>query len=275
VTAIAMHPAPRWIDVVREQVLAVGLRVRAMGLLLIGSLALYAGVAIRVSMNQRVSPLAHGRHAFTDFGFTPQTSMILAYLALLLPAVMWHDEKPSHRMYHLSMPVRRSTHALTKVVAGWVWLMAAAALFVAVVIVVDSVTRRIIGPAAAAPADLASWEWFVPFTAVTVAYALSSAAAIGTETPAVWVVGPPILYVCASLAVDLLGYPHFSQSMLKLFSGFYGAGAAMGGTVEGGVDSMGRLLAPSVGRWIGATALWGAAAGALLYVVARRRSVAR
>jgi len=265
-----MHPAPRWIDVAREQVRSVGLHVRVLGLLLLGSLALYSAIAIRVSMNQRAAALA--RHAVTGFGFTPQASIILTYLALLLPAMMWHDEKPGKRMYHLAMPVARSTHALTKALAGWFWLMAGTALFLVVVVIVDAVTRHIVGQSAPVGSNLETWEWLVPFTAVSVAYVFSSAAAIGAETPAVWVVGPPLLYAGASLAVALLGYSATAQSMMKLFSGFYGASAAMGGTVEGGMDAAGRLLAPSVGRWIGATVLWGAAATTLLYLVARRRN---
>ncbi len=265
-TAIALHRTPRWLDVAREQIRAVGLHVRVVGVLLLGSLALYSAVAIRVSMNQH----AAGR-SVTGFDFTPQVSMILTYLALLLPAMMWHDEKPSRRMYHLSMPIGRSTHALTKAFAGWVWLMAGTALFVLVIVVVDAVTRNITGHHAPAGSNLKTWEWIVPFTAVSVAYAISCAAAIGTETPAVWIAGLPLLYVGVSVVAAALGYPAASQSLLKLFTGFYGAGAAMGGIVDGGADSAGRLLAASAGRWIGATALWGAAAAAGLYAVSRRR----
>ncbi len=273
-TAVAIHPVPSWPNVALEQIRAMGLRTRAAGALLVGALALYAGVAIRVTMNQHAAALASGRHyGVTTFEFTPQASIILTYFALLLPAMLWHDEKPKRRMYHLSMPVGRSTHALTKALAGWFWLMAGTALFVGAIVVVDLVTRQILGPFARPAASLEAWEWLVPFTTVTIAYALSAAAAIGAETPAVWIVGPPILYAGASVVAALMGHPKVSQTMLKLFSGFYGAGAAMGGTIEG-LDAAGRMLGPSAARWIGASVIWGSAAALVLYLVSRRRGAA-
>lgn len=270
-TAIPMHAAPRWRDIAIEQVRSVGLHVRAVGGLLIGSLAIYAAVAIRVTVNAHNAQVAHKLHGAAVFDYTPAVSILIAYLALLLPAIIWHDESPTRRTYHLAMPVARSTHALTKAFAGWVWLMLGTVVFVLCIVTVDIYTRHIAGATTGFATHVAAWEWLVPFTAVTVAYLISSGAAIGAQTPAVWIVGPPALYAGTALAVGLLGHPETAKSMLKVFSGYYGAAAAIGGWVDG-IDAMGNTVGgPSAERWLGATLLWGAAAAILLIVVARRR----
>jgi hypothetical protein len=261
-----MHSVPRWSDVALEQIRSVGLRLRAFGALLLGALILYALVAMRVAANDHAATVAHVRHSVTKFEFTPDISILIAYLALLLPALVWHEENPAKRMYHLSMPVGRSAHALTKVFAGWVWLMAGTAVFLLVVISVDGITSNMEGAQWAFATHVAAWEWLVPFTAVTIAYALSSAAAVGAKTPAVWIVGPPVIYVGVAILIAMLGASKVSESMFTLFSGYYGAAAAIGGRYVG-IDSAG----PRVVRWLVTTALWGSATAALLVVVSRAR----
>jgi hypothetical protein len=258
-----MHAAPRWSAVVLEQIRSVGLRVRAFGALLFGAFMLYALVAIRVATT------AEGRipHTRTKFDFTPDISILITYLALLLPAIIWHEERPSMRTYHSAMPVGRSSHALTKAFAGWVWLMAATAVFLIVVVGVDAITSHIAGSSTLLATRVAAWEWLVPFTAVTISYVLASAAGIGAETPLVWLVGPPIIYVSTGFVVGLLGYPHLAESMFKLFSGNYGAAAALGGRFVP-LDAAG----PRVTRWLLSTALWGTIAATLLVAVSRRRA---
>ncbi len=266
-----MHAAPRWRDIAIEQVRAVGIHVKSVGVLLIGSMLIYGAVVARVATNARNAHLDHRLYATTSFAFTPQVSILIAYLALLIPALMWHDEGPTRRMYHLAMPVDRSTHALTKAFAGWVWMMIGTAVFVLCVVAVDFMAKRIGGVPPRVPI-IAAWEWVVPFTCVTIAYALASAAAIGAQTPAVWVVGPPVLYAGAAFTAALLGYQAVAQSMFKLFSGYYGASTA----IAGWVDEINPGASHAVGsaspeRWLGASLIWGVPAAILLIVVARRR----
>ena len=250
-----------------EQIRSVGLRIRAFGALSLGAFMLYAFVAIRVAIRAQVAADAHSRVSRTTFEFTPDISVLITYLALMLPAIIWHDEKPDRRIYHSAMPVGRATHALTKTFAGWVWLMAATTVFLLVVIGVDAATSHIEHSSTLLATRVAAWEWLVPFTAVTISYALASAAGIGTQTPLVWLVGPPILYISTGFAVGMLGHPHLAESMFKLFSGNYGAAAALGGRFVA-FDAYG----PRVTRWLLSTALWGTVAATLLIAVSRRRA---
>lgn len=268
-TAISLHPTPRWRSVAGEQVRAVGLHIRAAGVLLVATLAVFGVLAIRYTVATK-STLYHSP---PNFGYTPESSVLVTYFALLIPALMWHDEKPSKRIYHRAMPMAGSNHALTRVFAGWLWTMAATALFLLFVVSIDELARRVGGFPFNSYRQIAAWQWLVPFTSASIAYALSSAAAVGTESPAVWVVGVPMLYWGLAYMLGMFGAPHASAGMFKLFSGYLGAGASMGGTLNGN-PVPGQVPTPSISRWIEATALWGAAAAALLYTVSRRRPAA-
>ncbi len=270
-TSISLHTMPRWDHVAFEQIRAVGLRVRAFGVLFAGALLLYGGIAIRVSMTIHSAPSAHARQSAANFEYSPEISSLLTYLALLLPALIWHEESPVKRMYHSSMPVPRATHALTKALAGWVWAMAGTAFFMVVVVAIDTITRNIMGIPIDIGRNLVAWEWFVPFTSVTIAYAISSAAAIGAQTPAVWVVGVPVLYVGAAVVAAGLGFSAVAQRMLLVFSGYYGVAAAVAGQVFE-ISDVGARLGPSAARWLTAAALWGTVAAMLLWFTSRRRS---
>jgi hypothetical protein len=178
---------------------------------------------------------------------------------------MWNEEDPTRRAYHWSMPVTRATHALTRTFAGWLWLIAFIALWLAFIVAIDAISQRIVGTSLRPPTTGAAWEYLVPFTAATIAYLFASAAAIGARTPLVWIVGPILIYIGVSVLAWSLGYPHLSSAMSKIISGFYGAGAAMYGVIR--VNGF-----PSLDRWLGATVLWGGAAAALLYAVSHRRN---
>ncbi len=269
-TTLPVHAAPSLRDVVFEQIRSVGLRVRAVGALLVGALLMYAAFAISVARNQHLAALEHASRGHTNFGFVPEVSVLITYLALLLPALMWHDETPTKRTYHLAMPVARSTHALTKTLAGWVWVMIGTAAFIATVVTVDLITRHIGGVPLRLSERVEWWGWLVPFTSVTIAYLLGSAAAVGAQTPLVWIVGPPVIWAATGIAAASVGFSGTAQSMLKLFSGEFGASAAIGGRVVQPED-WGRVLGMPNG-WFGATVIWGAAATIVLVVISRRRS---
>jgi hypothetical protein len=265
-----MHALPPTRAVALEQIRSVGLRVRAVGILLAGAMLIYGGVVTEVVRNQHSTALAHIRHDNSGFGYTPEISVLLTYLALLLSALMWHDENPTKRTYHLAMPVARSTHALIKTFAGWVWAMAGTAAFVISVVVVDMIARRVLGMPMGLSGRVEWWGWLVPFTTVTIAYLLGSAAAVGAQSPAVWIVGPPVLWAGAGILAATLGFSGAAKSMLTIFSGKFGAAAAIGGRVVQ-PDDWGRVFGMP-GGWFGATIIWGAAASILLIVVSRRRS---
>jgi hypothetical protein len=64
----------------------------------------------------------------------------------------------------------------------------------------------------------------------------------------------------------MMQMPGAAGTLLEGFTGFYGAAAAMAGEVAWTAG------APSVSRWLGATAIWGLAGAALLFAVAQRRA---
>ena len=276
-TSIALHPRPRWGAVAAEQVRAVGLRVRPFGALLVGALVMYAALAIRATRSavaETNAETARGLRVLQripSFDYSPEISVLTAMLALLLAILVWHEEAPRKRMYHWSMPVSRSMHAVTKAFAGWVWAMVGTLLFLSVVVAVDAVTQNIAGRPIDIGRYIVAWEWLVPFTSVTVAYALASAATIGAETPIIWIGGLPILYACIAVMMASVGYARLSQRMLILFSGYYGAGASIAGQVMG-PSVAGARVEPSVQRWLLAALLWGGAAAILVIAASRRRS---
>ena len=109
-------------------------------------------------------------------------------MAFLLPFGVWQGEDPSRRTYHWMMPVARHTHTLTRVLAGWVWLMAATFVYLVVGIVIVLITQRITGEPQSYGPSFAAWEWLVPFTVGTVVYMFVSAAAVGSRQPIAWII---------------------------------------------------------------------------------------
>jgi hypothetical protein len=281
-TAISLHAAPRWRDIAWEQIRIVGLRLRTAGALLLVMLALFGGIAIQAAQHSREWNLSHAGHESVNFSYTPELSFLFASLAILLPLAMWLEEDPTRRAYHWSMPVSRATHAMTRTFAGWVWLVAVIAVWLAFIVAIDAITQRIVGATLPRPlgaleylaggssprhATVGAWEYLVPFTAATIAYLFASAAAIGARTPLVWIAGPPLIYAGVSILAFTLGHSELSRAMSTIISGSYGASAAMAGVIR--VDAV-----PSLGRWLGAAALWGGAASMLLYAVSHRRNEA-
>jgi hypothetical protein len=269
-TTVQLHARPSLSAVVSEQIRTVCLQLRLLSAFLLGAFLLYAAVAVRVASNIRNANEAHHGHAIVDLSFTPEISIVIVVLALMVPSVMWNGEDPTRRSYHLSMPIGRAAHAWIRTFAGWLWTIGAAAVFVITVAAVDALCIHIMGDRAPTDPNFRNWEWAVPFTAITVAYILASAAAVGARTPAVWIVGPFALYSGATLLMGGLGYTKVAAAMMKVISGYYGLETAIAGVV-GGSSHPGIALHADVGRWIGATALWGAAGLLLLYLLARRR----
>jgi hypothetical protein len=269
-TTAQLHASPPVLSVAREQIRAVWLQLRILSGLLLVALLLYAAVAVRAAVMARDANAARHYHSAVDFSFTPQVSMIIMLIALMVPSIIWNGEDPTRRMYHWSMPVGRAAHAWIKTAAGWLWTMGLTLAFMITVVVVDALVGHIVGQRAPADPGFRTWEWAVPFTATTVAYVLASAAAVGTRTPVVWIAGPFTIYTAATLLVGATGYPALSRSMMKVISGYYGISAAIAGTI-GMSDDPKVPFHANVSQWLGATALWGLVGLVLLYLVAHRR----
>jgi hypothetical protein len=256
-TSMPLHPTPPAGTVAREQLRAVGLALRAEVLLVLGLLLAFLVMSIIIAIRAANDP-----HVNVGFMYGPAASIPTSILALLLPFGVWRSEEPSRRDYHWSMPVDHTRHTLGKVLYGWMWLMLLVAAYVAFLLALWANATLIAGEPIRLSVSL--WEWFVPFTAATVGYVLTSALVVGSDHPWRWIMGIALgfLFVFAFLnAADLDAMSRVETSVL---SGYYGLNAAVFGQVE-------RFGGPSVQRWLGAAGLWLALGGAALYIVSSRR----
>jgi hypothetical protein len=278
---------PAWTTIAVEQVRLVGLRLRVAGasLLALGLLVGAAFVWFLFNMASGVITsrnIALANHALSaqaraklavppgpmHVSFSPEISIVVVALALLLPLALWQDEPPAQRGYHLAMPMPASTHTLLRVLAGWVWVMVITVLYLTAFVTVPAIMRWVPGALPVHVHYVSWWEWLVPFTTVTVAYVFASAAAVGARRPLVWLGGAVILFVGGVTLLRMLQMPGAAATLLEGFAGYHGAAAAMAGQIdlEFGV--------PSLSRWLGATTIWGLIGAALLFFAVHRRAEA-
>nr|MDQ2668984.1 hypothetical protein [Gemmatimonadota bacterium] len=190
-TSIQLHPAPAWSSVAREQVRAVGLRLRSAGIMLLTLFALFACAAIIISLD--TFTVARGGKGGPDITFVPQMTIVLTAFVILAPLMVWEGEDPTRRLYHRAMPMRQLPNALAKVIGGWTWVMVASAVFLIGMAIVPLLMQRG-GRPVVYSSTFMWWEWLVPLTSVTIAYTLASAASVGARQPFVWIFGPLIIY---------------------------------------------------------------------------------
>jgi hypothetical protein len=255
--------------VAREQVNVTGLMLRPAGVTLVLAFTAAACVGLSMANRARQVNVMHPHTAVVNFAYSPVSSLVMVVLAFLLPLVIWQDEDPTRRVYHWAMPIGRAEHGIVKVTAGWVWLMVATAIFVLFVAVVDAAASRISGNPLPRDQSFQVWEWLIPFTSVTVAYLFSSAAALGTRTPLIWLGAVVAGYVVLRLLGHALEYHELEELMETITSGKFGLEAAMAGMIDGASLTSPVTIGPSLVRWIGATALW-SAAGAIAVVLCAR-----
>jgi len=258
-----LHPTPAWTTVAAEQVRVVGLRLRTALLLLgLAFLILCAGV-LNMAWSTRQTNLEGIGHAEMLFGFSPEMSVVVAVLATVLALLVWQEAEPSRRTYFMSMPVAGDVHLVTKALAGLVWAAVLTAAILVGVGVLGGIAVRLAGNAGARSAPVYAWEWGVPFTAMAIAYALSSAAAIGSRLPVIWIVSLAAAYGALVGLLNLAGMPHASNVVATVWSGYYGLSAALSGHINAFNVAQGYSY-PSWSRWLGTAGLWGAMSGILV-----------
>ena len=270
----SLHPAPRWAAVAREQLRAAVLALRVEGIGFLALLALGSVFAIRAAFRAAGKPYPGG-----SIGYSPEEAVVVAVLGLLAALGIWRNEGPSRRDYHWAMPVDQRAHTLTKVLAGWAWLMGAVAVFLAFIVGLAAVLDAITGDALqSAPFG---WQWLVPFTAATVAYLLGSTAALASDHPWRWVVGVVAAYLLVKTLADGFGVPGAEQLLTRVTDGHYGLAAAAFGQIDhivtatehvpGGTVMRISAYGPDARRWADATLLWGAlGTGGVLLAALRR-----
>jgi hypothetical protein len=291
-TDLALHSTPGLRAVVREQVRAVGLALRLPAL---GGAALLALATLFIGGEV----VRHG----SEIGFHPERWMLPGVLGALLPVAVWFGEDRFGGAFLWTLPVDRRAHALAKVFGGWVWLMAAIAVFVLWLLAFALLSGgNVLGPETllmATPAtsleafDLASlrnveWRpepvlWLVPFTAATGTYLLFSALVLGPRHPWRWVAGAIAAFFLLTLAMETSTTPWlrgpFTDALHDTLFGPYGLEGLLIAHTEGlRVEADIRpneaitfwLGLPDPGRWAAATLLWLAAGGAALWAAASR-----
>lgn len=266
----ALHPLPNHFAVAREQLLSVGIKQRR-ELLLMGVLALVlVGLAVYALLfaEQTVTATENGREITrtyrgatnADLGELLKFYLLpVSLLGLLWPLSVWNGEGPRHRVYHWAMPVRRDAHSLLRTAAGWVWLMAAVAGLLLLMVLVAAIT----GNLQSLGDETLIW-WVRPFTAATLLYLLASVAALWTDYPGRWLVGIIIGYglllpTLFSLHVDR----EIVETLASALDGRLGLGTALSGEIEvpmqitrNGRVFTGTKSVLDAGAWAMAWLLW-------------------
>lgn len=297
-TRPALHPTPRGRDVLREQVRAVGLALR-------WPAAVAAALALAATL--LIAREVAGEGGAVDFA--PERQVLPGALGLLLPVLVWQGERRFGAGFLWTLPVDRRRHALARVFAGWVWLMAAVALFVLWLLlfslatgdgVLAAETVRFV-PAGTLP-ELTPVDpetvrtalrapqpllWLVPFTAATATYLLGSALALAVHHPVRWIAGSAAALFLAGAATLLSEAEWLRMGPSRLLRSFlygpWGADALFTArtasltvrTLFATGEWKDVWLGPPVadlGQWAAATLLWtGAGLAALLAAAARHR----
>lgn len=275
----ALHPHPRWRDVLRAQLRATAIGNRremvAIGLLL----------AI-VMLAHLPSGWMTGGEPF-EFDLT-EVVLPVMILAALAPMAVWKGQEPSRRAYFWAMPVGRSRHTLVKVLGGWVWLMALIPAFLLWALALALVTGGDIGLGADRAEFLLRdftegarlldptffgnpWMWLVPFTGATAAYLLGTIVVLSSEHPWRWFVGVPLGFW---FLVEAAG----QEWLVRLVGGRHGLEAVFLGLSDqvllvpgdGGAPVERVINLPDPNAWVVATVIWTALAAAGVWGAAHR-----
>ncbi len=289
----ALQPAPRLREVLLEHVRVLGLALRlpaaaAAGLITLGTLLV-------------ISELPRQGGAID---FHPERYMLPALLALVFPIGVWRGEDRFGPGFLWTFPVDRRRHALTRVFAGWTWLMGAVALFVLWLLaltllsggsVLQEETIRVLSssvpprgtfadPGAVQTVRLAPQPlfWLTPFTAATGAYLLGSALALGLRHPLRWIVGTALglqLVVIAGDAANVEWLAQLPSRLRPLYAGPYGIDTLLSARTESvevrvTLSTGERVRAwralPHLGQWATATLLWTGVGLVILWAAASR-----
>ncbi len=267
-------------------------QVRATGLLLRGPALIAAALVALATLF--VAAQVVGRGAVITLNAWP--TQLPGVMGALLPGAVWARDERFGPGFLWTLPVDRRRHALTKVLAGWVWLMGGVALFVLWLLALALASGgRALPPetlhvltsqaatAGGGPLDPAAlrtvrWApgpliWAVPFTAATAGYLLASALVLATRHPLRWVIGALPAYLLASLASDAasaqlrVGWLADAPGRLVrlLVEGRYGLDALLTARIESlgtpatlttGERTMVWWAVPELADWRTATLLW-------------------
>ena len=229
-------------------------------------------------------------------------------MGAMLPIAVWARDERFGPGFLWTLPVDRRWHALTKVLAGWAWLMGGVVLFslwsvahtlisggqvlppeTLHVVSVHASPRIPLDPAALrtvrwVPGPLI---WVVPFTAATTCYLLASALVLGSRRPLHWVTGTVLSYTLLAVAGEpasaKLGVGWLADAPERLLGMLLDSRYGLDALLTARIDSLsitatlttgGRIMVwrgvPGIGDWLAATLLWGGAGLLALWTAASR-----
>ena len=260
-----------------EQLRVVGLAIRREGTLAAVVLALGSVVLVafaRMPVLQAIVDQGEVGDLVFDPG-EPPWGFFAVIAALLLPLVVWKGERRFGDTPLWSLPVDHRRHALLKVAAGWVWLLAilgAALVWVALTVLasggalgVDEVRLLILDPVGATagtPGATESvswttpwWEWALPFTSATAAYLLASTLMLATARPLFWAAG---LWVAGAVVLGVaevwdIGWIQRTTERVAWYIG--GDSFTRGVHLPTG-GREGWTVLPTIGMWAASSAFW-------------------
>jgi hypothetical protein len=193
---VTLHPTPRWRDVVLEQVRIVGLSLRWEALIF----AVVLGVGTLVIGSELIT----GGPAFDSYETFPT-----ALVAFLFPFAVWKGDRRFGSSFLWTLPVDRRRLALAKVFAGWVWLMAALAIF----------ASWLLALALLAHATLALSILRIPLAATIAAYLFGSALVVGLRHPLRWLLGAAGLFFLLGMLRETLRHGPYDINAFLISSG--------------------------------------------------------
>lgn len=192
---------------------------------------------------------------------------------------VFHNEGPSHRLYHWSQPVARDTHALARIAAGVAWLW----LLYGVLILAGLVFGAVDGDAWQL-AEVSAAGWVNLFTAPLLGYLGVCLLTIPSDYPIRWFFGILFLVpLLISLLAEWLELDEAARLILRpLGDPAWGLGITMVGALGASVDRIETALraaadpafqhrhAFEVGTWWVATPLWVLLLVALVWFLSTR-----
>jgi hypothetical protein len=230
--------------VATEQFRSVGLVLRKEALFFVGALILVAVLVLVAVVRATHEPSAHHDAGFA-FAATGAIPMIL--VGALLPFGVWRSEDPARRAYHWSMPVARGPHTIMKLLSGWLWLMIASIVYI-VFIITLSLGMSILTGAPNRLVETPAWEWLVAFTGPTLAYLLTSIAAVGSERAWRWIGGLIVGYWVLMGAFLSFGLSEAAQLLRIILEGAAG--------LEVALVAQSKIHDSSLQGWLIAMPLW-------------------
>jgi hypothetical protein len=237
---VTLHPTPRLRDVVLEQIRIVGLSLRVEAL--VAALVLGAGTFVIVGEIVSGGP-----------GFDSNDIFPTAFISFLAPFAVWRRDQRFGPSFLWTLPMERRRLALAKVLAGWVWMMAAVAVFALWLLALALLARL--------PSPVQMIVARVPFTATVAAYLFGSALVLGLRHPLRWLLGAIGVFALLARVID----PDLPDTLLGPTGLFT--------TIERAVAGWGTL--PGLARWAITTFLWFGAGLAALWAAASRHSERR